>query len=96
VHVVRTAVDTARLRILRVAHKSELGCEDHLVSPIGDRLAHQLLVRERPVHVGRVEEVDAKLERVLDRRDRLALVLTSVELRHPHAAEPFGRHDESL
>ena len=49
------------------------------------------LVRARAVHVGRVEEVHAELERAVDRRDRLRLVGGAVELGHPHAAEAERR-----
>ena len=69
------------------AHVAELRGEHDLVAPVGDRAADQLLVRERPVHVGGVEEGDAELERAVDRRDRLVLVGRAVELGHAHAAE---------
>src|SRR5439155_1220825 len=42
------------------------------------------------VHVGGVEKVDAEVERTVDGRDRLAVVVRAVELRHPHAAEADG------
>ena len=56
------------------AHVPELRRDHDLVAAAGDRLADELLVRDRAVHVGRVEEGDSELERALDRRDRLALV----------------------
>ena len=58
-------------RVRRLAHDAELRREHDLVAPARERAADELLVRERPVHVGGVEEVDAELERAMDRRDRL-------------------------
>jgi hypothetical protein len=86
-HVLGLAVDAADGAIL-AADDAELGGEHYLVTPAADRAPHQLLVRVRPVHVGRVEEVDAQVERAVDGRDGLRLVTRSVELRHAHAAEP--------
>ena len=79
-----------------LAHVAELGGEDDLVAAAGDRPADQLLVGERAVHVGGVEEGDAELERAVDRRDRLGLVAGAVELRHAHAAEAERRYFEVL
>jgi hypothetical protein len=56
----------------------------------GDRSPDQLLVDERPVHVGGVEEVDAELERSVDGARRLAVVPAGVELGHAHATEAKG------
>ena len=66
---------------------AELGRQEHLVAPAGDRAADEPLVGVRPVHVGGVEEVAAELQRARDRRPRLALVGGAVERRHAHAAE---------
>ena len=74
-HVLGLAVDAAVARAVRVAHDAELRGEDDLVAAIADRPADELLVRERAVDVGGVEEVDAELERAMDRRDRLGLVV---------------------
>jgi hypothetical protein len=89
-HILRVAAHAEELAVL-AAHVGELRRQHDVVATVGDRLADELLVRERPVHVGGVDEVDAELERAVDRRDRLALVAGAVELRHPHAAEPLGR-----
>ena len=58
-------------------------------------LADQLLVGERAVHVGGVEESDAELERAVDGRDRLGVVAAAVEVGHAHAAEAHGRDLEA-
>ena len=64
--------------IVRVPSSSrtiaELRRQHDLVATTGDRAADELLVRARAVHVGGVEEVDAELERAMDRRDRLLFV----------------------
>src|SRR5207247_11008743 len=56
----------------------------------------QLLVGERAVDVGRIEEVDAELERAMDGGDGLGVIAAAVEVGHAHAAEPHGRHDEAV
>ena len=85
--VLGAAVDPEELTLL-AAHVPELRRDYDLVATVGDRLADELLIRERAVHVGGVEERDPELERAVDRRDRLTLVSGSVELGHAHAAEP--------
>ena len=73
---------------------AELGGQLDLVAAAGDGLADELLVGERAVHVGGVEEGDAEVEGAVDGRDRLGLVAAAVELRHPHAAEAEGGDGE--
>ena len=74
-HVLGAAVDAARERVVGAAHDAELRRERR---PRRGRpasgAADQLLVRVRPVHVGGVEQVDAELERAVDRGDRLGVV----------------------
>jgi hypothetical protein len=65
-----------------------------VVAASRDRPADELLVRERPVHVGGVEERDAELERSVDDRDRLGFVAPAVAPGHAHAAESDRRHLE--
>src|SRR5205823_5300230 len=72
---------------IRPTHIGELGGEEDLVAAAADRSADQLLVLERPVHVGGVEEGNALVERVMDGRNRLLVVAASVKLAHAHAAE---------
>ena len=69
------------------AHVAELRGQHDLVAPAADGAADEEFVRERAVHVGRVEEVHAEVERAVDRVDRLRVVVSAVELRHPHTAE---------
>ena len=76
-HVVRAVLDD----------EAGLGGEHDLVAAAGERAADELLVRERAVHVGGVEERDAELERAMDHRERLRVVTGAVGPAHPHAAE---------
>ena len=47
---------------------------------------------KRPVDVGRVEKVDAEIERAMDRPNGSRLVATGVEVGHAHAAETDRGH----
>ena len=69
-HVLRPAVD-AQERAVRAAHVAELGGEHAPVPAAAQRAPDQPLVGERPVDVGRVDEVDPELDRAMDGRDRL-------------------------
>ena len=62
-HVLRAAVAHPGPLAVLVPYRAhpELGGDHVLVPPPGDRLADQLLVRERAVHLRRVEEVDPEL-----------------------------------
>ena len=65
-HVLRVAADAEELAVL-AAHVAELGGDQRpLAGPLADRAADELLVRERAVHVGGVEEGHAELERAVD------------------------------
>ena len=88
-HVVRAAVDPSA-PWGRGALDAELGGDHDAVAPALDGAADEFLVGVRAVHVGRVEEGDAELERAVDGGDRLGLVPAGVELAHPHAAQPDG------
>jgi hypothetical protein len=90
-HVIGLSAD-AEARPVGSAHIAELGGEHHLVAPVGDGAAHQLLVMADAVHVGGVEEGHAELDGAVDRGDGLALVAAAIELRHAHAAEAEGGH----
>ena len=70
----------------------ELGGDHDLVAERGQGLAHELLVRERAVDLGGVEEGDAAFDGRPEQRDHLLLVLgRAVREAHAHAAEPDGR-----
>ena len=92
-HVVGPAVHAEPLPLF-VALVAELGGEHDLVAPAANGRAHQPLVGERPVHVGRIEEGDAEIESAVDGGDRLGVIPAGVELGHSHAAEAEGGDDE--
>jgi hypothetical protein len=91
--VLRRAVDAAG-RALEV--EAELGRDLDLVAVPGEGAPDQLLVRVRAVDLGGVEERDAEVERPRDRGDPVRFLGGPVGPGHPHAAEPLGRHLESL
>ena len=93
--VVAVAADAEPLALL-AADVAELRRDDDLVAASDDRTADEPLVRQRAVHVGRVEERDAELESPVDGRDRLVVVSRAVELGHAHAAEPERGDGQSL
>jgi hypothetical protein len=72
--------------------EAELGGDDDAPLEGLERLAHELLVRERPVDLGGVEERDAAFDGLPDEGDHLLLVRSRTEAEaHAHAAEPEGR-----
>ena len=90
-HVIRPPAHAPEAAVL-AADVAELGGEEHPVAAVGDGPADQLLVAADAVHVGGVEEVDAALDRLVDRRDRFGFVAGAVEFGHAHAAEADRRH----
>src|SRR5690349_3011863 len=85
-HIVWVAANAEELALVS-ADVSKFRREYHAIPAIPNRAADELLIRERPVHVGRVEEVDPELDSAMDRRDRLRLGARAVELAHSHAAQ---------
>src|SRR5262249_51341203 len=71
----------------------ELGGEHDLVAPPLEGPPHQLLVGERPINFGGVDEIDAELERAMDGANRLRIIGAGagIERRHAHAPEPDAR-----
>jgi len=86
-HVFGPAVERAPLRVGRIALKTELGREHDLVAAALERAPEELFVRVRAVDIGRVEQRDAEVERMVDRGDRFGVVARSVELAHAHATQ---------
>src|SRR5262249_30878508 len=60
-------------------------------APTAQRLREQLLVVAPAVHVGRIDEVDAEVERTVDQRDGLDVLAGAVGAREGHASEAEGR-----
>ena len=89
--VLRAAVHAAAAR-LRIEVEAELGGDHDLVAEGGEGFADELLVRERAVDFGGVEERDAALDGRPDQRDPVLLVdCRAVAKAQSHAAEPDGR-----
>ena len=83
----RAAVGPVAPAVFQV--EAELRRDHDLVADGLERLAHELLVRERPVHLRGVEEGDAAFDRGADQGDHLFPVgQRRVALAHPHTAEP--------
>src|SRR4249919_2086992 len=69
----------------------ELGGDHHLVTNGRERLAHQLLVRERTIDLGGVEERHAEIDGRADHADHVLLVASrAVAEAHAHAAQADG------
>ena len=76
----------------RLEVEAELGRDHDLVANGLERLADELLVGERAVHLRGVEERDAALDRRADQRDHFLPVGDRADsLAHAHAAEPDRR-----
>ena len=76
----------------RIDVEAELGGDHHLAAERRERLADQLLVGERAVDLGGVEEGDAALDGRADQRDPLLPVdRRAVAEAQAHAAEADGR-----
>jgi hypothetical protein len=91
----RAAVEPAPVLFFEV--EAELRRDHDLVAHRLERLAHELLVRERPVHLCGVEERDATLDCRPSEADHLLPVGDrEVALAHPHAAEPDRRHFQTV
>ncbi len=94
-HIFRSAVYAHKGAILAPL-VAELRREHNLIPPALDRLADEQLIRERAVHIGRVQKVHPKFQGAVNRGDRLAFIRSSVELGHSHTAKAYRRNDEPL
>ena len=75
------------------AHRDErLRREDDLVASVGQRPSDHLLALAHAVGVGRVDEVDARIERPVDHRHALVVVGVAHRAEH-HGAEAVLRND---
>src|SRR5262245_54827155 len=79
--------------LVRVGLEPELGGDYHLSALRSEGLAHELLVGQRAVDLGGVEEGDAAVDGRPDQGERLLLVHgRSVAEAHSHAAGPERRN----
>ena len=80
----------------RIEVEAELGGDHDLVAEGRERLADQVLVGERPVDFGGVEEGYAALDRRADQRDRSPRVVRgAIGEAQAHAAEADRRNLEA-
>jgi len=89
-HVFRAAVHSRAA--VRQPQVSELGRDDIAVALPGDRAPDQLLVGAFAIGVGRVDEIDAQIERPVNRLDCKCRIGIAIDGRHPHAAETDAGH----
>jgi hypothetical protein len=94
--VLGLAADAALGGIVGIAHDGELRGQEDRLAAAGDGAPDQLLVLAEAVHVGRVEERDAQLQRAVDGTDGFGVVGGAVELGHAHAAEPHFAHQRTV
>ena len=76
---------------MRVAARpvdAELGGQPHLVAPVRDAPADQDLVVAGAVGIRRVEERDAAIERLANKRNALLVAAFAVHAGQRHAAKP--------
>src|SRR5205809_8018593 len=69
---------------------------EHFVAPTANRAADELFVDVRAVDVRGVKEIDAQLERAMDRGGGLRVVASAVKLRHAHAAQSESGNERSI
>jgi hypothetical protein len=85
--VSRAPIDSGGSAVL-VPDKTTFGGEHDLVTPPANGSPYELLVVSCSIYIRSIEKVDAKVERALDSRQRLSVVVTrTVCLRYAHAAQ---------
>ena len=92
-HIVRLAIH-AEEGAVRPAHIAELRGDHALLALAPDGSAHEFLIGTHAIHVRRVEEGDAEVERAVDGGDGFRIVASRIEIRHAHATEPHGGNSE--
>jgi hypothetical protein len=94
--VLRLAVDAAVVHAGdRVDIPAEFGGNLNLRAERPERFADHLLIDEGAVRFRRVEEVDAALDRLTDKRDHLGPIPKQARFAVAHASEGEGRHFKS-
>ena len=83
------------MRPFRIAYNSKFRCDDDVLAVQAERAPNQLFVGVRPVHVRRVEECDAEIQRAMDCGGRFLVVTVAVKVRHAHAAKANRRDNRA-
>jgi hypothetical protein len=81
---------------LRVAHVAELGRPHDRGPAAFERAANQPLVLADAIHVRRVENRHAQVERAVEGGDGFLVITRTVKFRHAHAAQPKGGDCQAL
>ncbi len=68
----------------------ELGGDDHLAAERFQGFADQLLVRERPIDLRRIEKGHTVLDRLVHKGQHFLFVGRLIAKAHPHTAQPQG------
>ena len=79
-----------------VAHVAKFRGQDHLVTAVFDGAPDQPLVFAAAVHVRRVEQGHADVQRAVNGGDGFLVIARAVKFRHPHASETERRDCQSL
>jgi hypothetical protein len=74
---------------------AEFGRQHHAAAPPFDRLADQLFIVARAVGVGGIEERDAAIERLVNKRNAFIVAARAVDAGKRHAAESDYRHGDA-
>ena len=75
---------------LGIAHIAKLGCEKYFSPAAFDGLADELFILAAAIHVSGIQKVESEIEGAVDGDSGFNVVLRSVKVRHPHAAEAEG------
>src|SRR5687767_14666761 len=95
-HVLGAAVDEVAADS-RILHLAELRHDERAVALALESPAQKLLVLPPAVHVRRVEQSHAEVERPMDDPDRFVVVRLAVDAGHRHQAETDrGRRETAL
>src|SRR5260370_41362823 len=94
-HIIGLAADPAKLALIWITQNSKFRRYDDLSATSSQCAPEQLLIGVRAIHVGRIEECDAELERAMNCGERFFLVSPPIKIRHPHAPEADRRNDRA-
>jgi hypothetical protein len=95
VHILRCSVDSKQ-RAIGSAHVAKLGGEHNFLAARFQDFGQQAFVGADAITIGRIEEIDADIERGIEHAQIRGFIGRSVVLGHTHAAEANGRDFEAV